>query len=109
MKLYKKLILAGVLLISSISASAVVTTYDNGQRIYVYSSYPLPGRTNDTVIALMDYGFGSYTYVLSPPNYFYGTGVNADIMWCYDYALSHNLPFRWGYCKTVNYSLTCLN
>jgi len=107
MKIINKLAISVMLVMSSMSANALITsgTDGNGTKYY-YTSFPMPSAKWKTKIAIKR--LSDWQWVVAVPFYYYGNSINSDIMKLRDYMNKNNISYRDGICTTFPYTQPCL-
>lgn len=104
----KKLFLtiAIALLISANANATITSSTDNSGKIWYYSSYPMPNAKWKTKIASKS--LSSWQFIVAAPFYYYGNGINSDIIKLEAYFRSNGTSFREGVCTSFPYTTPCL-
>jgi hypothetical protein len=91
----KKLLAALILVGASFSANAIVTTFDWPPYVLVESTDP-NNQYYSEYIAYCDQWLSSC--VIAPLDASLPAWMNEDILWSFNYAVSHGIALRWGAC-----------
>lgn len=102
----KKLTLLALLIASFNVGAALSSGTDSQGNQYYYSSFPMPKTTWKTKIAIKP--FGSWQYTVAVPFYYYGDGINSDIIKLRTFLTNSKISFRDGVCTTFPYTIPCL-
>ena len=102
----KKLLLIALLTFSSFANATVTSGVDGAGTQYYYSSYRMPNTTYKTKIGIKR--LSDWQFIVAVPFYYYGNGINADIIKLRDYLTKSGISYRDGVCVSFPYTMPCL-